>query len=192
MGGESLKKEKYIETIKTEKNIRTASRKLFITFPNYILQNNEDIQYDITNKISEYFNIPLYQIKIVGSSQLGYSLIKKTEFVEGLSDLDISIISKDLFVNYLELTNKITNSFTDLTKFRDGNDKSFYKYISKGIFRPDLMPNCDKKREWFNFFNNLSNDYLSLFKSINAGIFISEELFILKQEIMLNRENGGI
>ena len=140
----------------------------------------------ITNSIANQFKVSLSSIQVVGSAKTGYSYYKNKEFIEGESDLDISIVSKDLFIKYLEIVLIETKGFKDLSMFgrnKDGksNFESYRFYINKGIFRPDLMPTCEAKKKWFNYFNKLSEKHFELFSSINAGIYLSQKFFEFKQ-----------
>lgn len=162
------------------------ARKIYLSFPTNVFVGKEELQFEITNSIANQFKIPLSAIQIVGSAKTGYSYYKNQEFKPGESDLDVSIISKELFTNYSEKVLIETKGFKDLSSFGrniDGkSDFSSYRtYINKGIFRPDLMPACDAKRKWFNFFNKLSGKHFDLFDSINAGIYLSQKFFEYKQ-----------
>ena len=95
--------------------------------------------------------------------------------------MDVAIVDPLLFQRYCETVLKVTVGFSDLTKFSDGNSKQYSKYIAKGIFRPDLMPASDARRDWFNFFNKLSANYNDLFSDINAGIYFNQTFFEYKQ-----------
>lgn len=145
-------------------------------------ESTYDKQFDIYNQISEHFNIPISNINAAGSGQTGYSFYKKTEFKEGESDLDIAIIDLNLFNKYIEIVYKNTNGLRDQSKFKNPHSyKQYCSYLAKGIFRPDLMPSCKEKSEWFGFFNKLSQKYFELFKDINAGIYASQQFFEFKQ-----------
>jgi hypothetical protein len=70
---------------------------------------------------------------------------------------------------------------------------SYQEYVSKGIFRPDFMPLCREKSEWWKFFNVLSHRYVDDFTSITAAIYLSESFFEAKQgrAIRLLRDKRG-
>ena len=160
-------------------------RKLFLTYPTFALIGDEERQFDIFNEISEYFKIPIQNIQIVGSAKLGKSVYKVSHFTNGKSDLDVAIIDPTLFLYYSELVFKQTKGFknrTDFSKF-DGSStyNQYIDYISKGIFRPDLMPKGEKRASWIKFFGQLSNNHREKFKSINAGIYMSQTYFEEKQ-----------
>ncbi|GAB2518367.1 hypothetical protein [Spirosoma aerophilum] len=124
-------------------------------------------------------------IQVVGSSKTGYSFHKKTQFNCLTSDLDVAIIDCNLFQHYTEWVFKSTNGFNDRTGFQNFEGRSTYQQyincVSKGIFRPDLMPTGKKRLNWLKFFGQLSSRNKDLFKSINAGIYFSQTFFEFKQ-----------
>ncbi len=172
--------------IEKKQRNEVIARKIYLSFPTNVFVGKEELQFEITNSIANQFKIPLTAVQIVGSAKTGYSYYKNQEFKPGESDLDVSIVSKELFINYTEKVLIETKGFKDLSSFgrnRDGKSdfNSYRAYINKGIFRPDLMPACDSKNKWFNFFNKLSEKHFDLFDSINAGIYLSQKFFEYKQ-----------
>lgn len=171
-----------------ENNIRNEviARKVYLSFPTSVFIGKEELEFEIFNIIASFFKIPITAIQVVGSAKTGYSYYNNKEFKEGISDLDIAIVSPELFIYYSEIVLRETKGFKDLSKFgrtSDGNSKftMYRKYVTKGIFRPDLMPTCESKKKWFNFFNKLSGKHFELFESINAGIYLSHKFFEFKQ-----------
>lgn len=163
---------------------REIVRKIYLTYPTKVLLTNEEKQFDILNEISTFFNVPINHVQVCGSSKVGRSFHKTSIFTPKVSDLDIAIIDPMLFLNYSELVFTLTHGFQDITKFttyKGNNYTSYMQYISKGIFRPDYMPSCPQRANWFRFFNTLSLAHNDLFKSINAGIYQSQTFFEYKQ-----------
>lgn len=160
-------------------------REIYLTYPTSALIGKEERQYLILNEISEHFNVPIMNVQVVGSAKTGYSFHKKKIFDSKTSDLDIAIIDTHLFIAYTEWVFKITNGFKNREGFSKGDGKSNYDQykgcISKGIFRPDLMPAGFKRVEWMKFFGKLSSKNKDIFKSINAGIYLSQAFFEYKQ-----------
>jgi hypothetical protein len=162
-----------------------AARRLYLFNCSVVLEEHPKVGFRILNAISSHFKIPFRAICISGSSQVGYSYTKGKDFVPGDSDLDIAIVDSGLFQRYCEIVYSLTRGYTDLTKFpvKEGVSTApeFKRYLCRGFFRPDLMPYGKPKQEWRTFFNDLSKDFLSLFKNINAGIFMSQTFFEGKQ-----------
>ena len=76
------------------------ARKLFLSYQTMVFKDNEDLEYTIKNTIKQHLKIPFTSIQVTGSSKTGFSFFNKTEFTEGKSDLDISIISLDLYNHF--------------------------------------------------------------------------------------------
>jgi hypothetical protein len=161
------------------------SRKIYITYPTFAFEGDYDLEFDLLNSVSTEFKIPISSIQIAGSSKTGYSYVKSKEFVKGTSDLDVAIVDPWLFQKYCEIVMRETAGFKDLSKFERTSELNKYDIysssLSKGFFRPDCMPVCEAKKKWFNFFNKLSQKYLSYFENINAGIYFSQVFFEYKQ-----------
>ena len=117
-------------------------------------------------------------------------------FTEGKSDLDISIISLELYNRFLEIVHAETDGFTNLSVFPfyrgRRTDKQFLESIKRGFINPFFMPNCAEKREWLDFYRHLSNDYYKIFKSISAGIYTSEYFFEYKQSECIDEFKGNM
>ncbi|WP_439553694.1 hypothetical protein [Flavobacterium macrobrachii] len=161
-------------------------RKVYLTYPTSALINKEEKQYEILNEISLFFNIPINHIQVCGSSKTGRSFHKVSTFTPKKSDLDIAIIDHSLFLNYTEIVFKKTNGLINTSEFTNyvtnkNNYNSYVEYVSRGIFRPDFMPSCIERVNWFKFFNDLSKKHKDYFKSINAGIYQSQTFFEYKQ-----------
>lgn len=182
------------EDIKRDKQPYLTSRKIFLSYPTNAFSGKEDQQFEIFNHISEHFQVPYTSIQVAGSAKTGYSYFKAKEFICGKSDLDIAIISLELYNKYTELVYYITKGFSDLSGFPVRRDRDFRKeylsYLGKGYFRPDLMPTSKEKQEWFTFFSKLSERYISLFKNINAGIYSSQFFFESKQIEIIEKFKG--
>lgn len=187
---------KGLETgLRDKLNSELIVRKLYLCYPTYAFIGediNYDIQFEIFNSISEFFDIPITSIKVAGSGQTGYSYHKKKEFEVGKSDLDIAIIDLSLYNKYIEICYNNTNGLRDYTKFRDQDTfKQYCKNLARGLFRPDLMPRCKEKSEWFEYFGKLSEKYFKEFKNINAGIYASQKFFEHKQAESIDKYLDG-
>ena len=172
--------------IKNNELDKEIARKIFLSYSTEIFKGNEDKEFYIKNNIAKRFSIPFSSIQIVGSSKTGISFFKDKKFEPGVSDLDIAIISAPLFIKFTEQVHLLTNSYSNLTIFSVYNGLSnavrFKSGIVNGIVNPFIMPNCELKTQWLDFFNSLSNNHFDLFKGINGGIYLSEYYFETKQE----------
>ena len=195
----------YLDSIQSgldgrKKHIEIA-RKIFLSHPTSAFKDKEEKQFEILNEVSDYFKIPITNIQVVGSSKRGQSFHKKTSFTPKSSDLDLAIIDSNLFVYFTELVYSSTKGFTDLSKFSRNktgisNYDEYTQYLLKGIFRADLMPIGEIRAEWSMFFGKLSSKHNDLFKSINAGIYLSQRFFEIKQTSAIRNyiklKNGGL
>jgi len=181
--------------VSTSQPHRTISRRLFLyDFPSVFVQDS-DRGFSILNTICEHFKVPFTSVKIVGSAQTGYSYFSRSDFLPGQSDLDIAIINSALFQQYSAEVYWFTHAYKDLSKFprKDGISTAnpFREYLSCGYFRPDYMPNFQLRADWFQFFNRLSNHHAAVFKDINAGIYLSEVFFEMKQTSLIHENRKG-
>lgn len=170
--------------VKSSTPHQVIARRLFLyDFPS-VFPPDDNRGFDIMNTVCEHFNLPFSSIKIAGSAQTGHSYIKSRDFTPGVSDLDLAIISSSLFQHYSQEIYWLTDRYTDLKRFpRKGGisvANDFRYYLSAGQLRPDLMPEGILKTNWFSFFNRLSNKHLDMFQNINAGIYLSEKFFEMK------------
>lgn len=181
----------YLEIIKSASgdDREELARKIYLSYPTFALIEYKEEQFEILNSISRHFKIPITSVQVSGSAKIGYSLTEKKdrEFIPGESDLDIAIIDANLYQKYVEIVFTKTNCYSDRTKFSQPGDAEWYiKCLSQGIFRPDLMPSCNSKKKWRDFFGTLSRKHTQLFKNINAAIYMSETFFEYKQKSLID------
>lgn len=154
------------------------ARKIYLTYPTKVLIGDEERQYSIVNEISIFFNVPIMSVQVAGSAKIGKSIHKQKDFQPGYSDLDIAIIEPSLFKKYMEYIFIETKGHSDKSRFPIKGGKStaeeYIAYLTKGIFRPDLIPSGDTRKDWNKFFGQLSSKHSDIFKSINAGIYFSQ------------------
>ena len=161
--------------------------------PPFYFKEKMDLFFDIKKKISEKYDIPVTNIYLVGSGQLGFSLNPANNFSnfrfndeqdKKASDLDFAIISSKLF-------NEIWDSICDfrLSDFpyedKQGQEfRQFKKYLFRGWIRPDKFPfDFALKKEWFQFFESL-NPIAE--RKVTCGLFRNETSFIKQYTRSLN------
>lgn len=165
-------------------------KRVFLSYPCSYFLDYPEVQFEIFNRISVEFKVPFSSIRVAGSAHTGYSFIKKRPFVEKESDLDIAIIDARLFQQLLEHCYERSEGFSP-EKFPVDKDtgkslrNQFMNYSGRGIIRPDLLPSGTEKQRIWSFFNRLSTDYADRFKTITAGIYLSEMIYTLKQRSSL-------
>lgn len=162
-------------------------RKVYLTYPTYAFVGDEEVQFEILDQIASFFSIPINSIQVTGSGKIGRSLHKERDFDSKISDLDISIIDSALFVKYMEIVFRVTDGHRDGSQFpmdtHEGGPvkEQYLAYLNKGMFRLDMMPSCKERAAVRGFFSKLSTKYNNKFKSINAGIYLSQSFFEMKQ-----------
>jgi hypothetical protein len=178
----------YIETDKKTE----AINRLFAYDQCFAFKDDEGQGFDLMQKIADYFNISLRSVHIVGSAQLGHSFFKDRNFNPGESDLDVAIVNTELFLRYYEFCYVVTKQYKDKTNFPKHGElepnevaKRFMEYLARGYIRPDYMPYSKKRSDWMTFFNKLGNTYISKFKKITCGIYLSQTFFSMKQQEIL-------
>lgn len=123
-----------------------------------LIQTIDEFKDIVSSGIGVSFN----NVMMVGSGKLGYSLSPKKNFKsfelnaesQSKSDIDIAVISQDLFKYYWDLYRKSYN-----VKF-----ESIYKYISREIYRGYIneknLRHIDPCRKEWNELSNNSNKLL--------------------------------
>lgn len=130
---------------------------------NTILQDTGK-EYEIRELIANSLGVHINEVVIVGSAKLGFSLnpnklynefdakFNRTSVIRDKSDLDIAVISPDLFKELNIRIYDFTNSFKVKWKENEyyNGDKingfevpinyKFFEYHTKGWFRPDFKP----------------------------------------------------
>ncbi len=135
----------------------------------YIL--DKDQYFALKLEVSEYFRLHPSQVILVGSGKLGFSIApcKKYRSFSDESDLDVAIVSADLFQAL----------WTEVFKYsEDGGfwekSRGFKNYLFRGWLRPDLLPpSLESYREWFEFFRNLTASHRFGPYNISAGLYQS-------------------
>jgi hypothetical protein len=162
------------------------AKKIYLSYFTEIFKENEDKEFYIKNSISIEFDVPFCSIAVAGSSKTGLSFFKDKLFEPGKSDLDIGIISLPLFNKFSEISNEITEGYTNLSSFpiykKNPTIGQFKFNLTKGYINPFFMPKCSTRTKWLTYFNSLSNFHFDLFKNINGCIYASEYFFDYKQK----------
>ena len=181
----------YVELIldchKQGDSLDDIARRIFLVYPSAAFESNRESHFRLFSEIATFFHIPFSSIHVVGSGHVGHSLVSDSPFDPSGSDIDIAVIDATLFRHYTEIAFETSNGFSDRSAFptdRRGQNtqRQFLKYISRGFYRPDLMPNCPARAEWLNYFDRLSGKYSRLCNGISAGIYASELFFAFKQK----------
>ncbi len=128
--------------------------------------------------ISDEFNVNPHNVIMVGSAKLGFSISpqKLWQHFNENSDIDIVIISEDLFKSFWKtlflFNNNISRSEDDDKQFN-----SFKDYFFKGWIRPDKFNfNFNGKQKWFEYFQKMAIKY-KLERKLRVALYINFEFF---------------
>lgn len=144
----------------------------------YIIHGNslilDDEKYFLLKKtIADKFGIHQSNIYMVGSAKLGFSIKESRRFLYfgNESDIDIAIISNDLFNTF----------WKEVYTYKNGsgywpNFSSFKNYFFKGWIRPDYLPPGESfamAKDWGDFFMETTKSGAFGPYKIAAGVYHS-------------------
>ena len=184
----------FYKDILAEKNANYLIEKHILHNVPYYFKDKMDLFFDIKKKISQKYNIPITNIYLVGSGQLGFSLNPKNnyrDFIETensvfpkASDLDFAIISDKLFGDiWDEICGFRLSDFPYSDKTAD-DYYTFENYLFKGWIRPDTFPfDFKMKKEWFEFFRSLNS---LVTRKVTCGVFRNEISFLKQYTRSIN------
>ncbi|MCF6442893.1 hypothetical protein L1077_26065 [Pseudoalteromonas luteoviolacea] len=184
--GEVVHLESFMEQLKEQDTIEKQydfCRKFVLHGTPHVFNGRDDDFYEFRKRIAQKFNIPFHEIYITGSGKLGFSPFKLKEF-DYDSDIDVAIISPNLFENIMRDISKYQMSFRKARAVVRESELEMYhqflEYVALGWIRPDKLPISFQmktfKNDWFNFFQSLSygKSEVGNYK-VNAGVFQSYE-----------------
>ena len=170
---------KNLMEINTSTDLLDFCRKSVLHGTPMIFQNREHQFYDFRKRIAENFRISFHEVYITGSAKLGFSPHKNTKFSLE-SDIDVAIVSKELFEEIMESIRKyqmmLRSSRLSVTEKEIKRYHKFLEYGAIGWMRPDLLPISFRVKEikdkWFEFFDSISygRSEVGNYK-VNAGVF---------------------
>lgn len=154
-----------------------------------IFHEDEEKYFYLKQKVANFFNVSTTKIIMIGSAKLGFSIAPKKlwkDFNEE-SDIDIVIISEEIFDLYWKELLDFNINTKVRTEQEDTNYRDFLEYFLKGWIRPDLFPfNYPKKDAWFEFFKSISYGKYGNYK-IAGAIFRNEYFFEKYHRRNINR-----
>ena len=178
------------------------ARKLFLSYPTYAFADEHEVEFSIRDRVRKIYRIPLSSVQVTGSAKAGFSLVKKTTFEKGVSDLDLAIIDHSMFARLWEAAHEASNGF-DATKFQDlrgageesiigSGKRKFLDYLQRGIISPELLPSGRLRADIIGNFERVTQDYRHFFSKISAFFYSSEYFFQAKQESAIEQHWEGL
>lgn len=176
---------KAIDKSRSDLSIQQVAQKVFLSYPTFCFDGNEDDAYLLTAEAAAFFSVPISAVAVAGSGKTGFSFHKDSKFSVKDSDIDLAIIDSNCFLRYMENVLLESDGYQPV-KFPRRNGTStrndFVNYIAKGMFRPDLMPTGAHKQEIINFGRKLSRKFKNLASDVSIAIYASENAFLYKQK----------
>ncbi len=150
----------------------------------YVLEEGK--YFDLKNQVATHFKIHPTEVIMVGSGKLGFSIVHEKRYrpFGDTSDLDLAIISPDLFDTIWRLVYEYRNQ----GGYWDG-ERVFKDYLFRGWIRPDKLPPSDLfeiGKNWWDFFRNLTKTNAFGPYKISAGLYRSWYFLESYQSICTN------
>lgn len=186
----------YKKNLEDNRIRRTTSgemaRKLFLSYPTSAFIDDHEVEFEIRDRVRRLYQIPISSVQVIGSAKTGFSLIKKTDFKKGISDLDLAIIDPAIFTKIWEEAHDISRGF-EATRFTDlpqsngqivhgSGQKRFLQYLQRGIIAPDFLPQGELRRKIISDFSRITKSHENSFSKISAFFYASEYFFQAKQK----------
>lgn len=146
-----------------------------------IFEGRESDFYKFRKRIADKFEISFHEIYIVGSAKLGFSP-KKRKLFDYESDIDIAIVSSDLFedimIDIYEYQVQLRENHKAISEREISMYHKFLEYSAMGWMRPDKLPLSfhvgTLKKDWFDFFKSISYGRSEVGNyDVRAGVFKS-------------------
>lgn len=184
---------KFLADISIDLDSSTITQKYLIDGPSFFFNEYfPNQEFEFKKGLADVLDIHIREIAIVGSGKLGFS-IKPNDVVPSLyefrnfdynfnrnpneekSDLDIAIISNDLFDYFIKDVYIKTNGYNtfplEWSQRNEKNRKSFSYYALKGWFRKDfLFDDYEYEKKILEYIDSKQKKYK---REINIGIYKS-------------------
>lgn len=147
--------------------------------PAFVFQGDEEKYFKLKKTIAQRFELNPQNVIMIGSAKLGFSIspLKLWEPFNDESDIDMVIISPEVFDKFWKELYDFNIKLTDRSEEEDKQYRDFLNYFFKGWLRPDMFPfSYSGRTEWFEFFKSISyGDYGD--HKISGAIFRSHDFY---------------
>lgn len=149
--------------------------------------DKKELYLTVKQKISTLLPVDISEVRICGSAYWGYRFKDESPFSPGVSDLDVALISPQLFCRCMAEIRQLTKNFNDQTAFPQPTRRisvyvEFRDYaFGKGIIRTDHLPNVKTRADLERASEVISREFLSHFEKISFSIYDSALSFAVKQ-----------
>jgi hypothetical protein len=162
-------------------------RRVYCDQRSFELPEKHRVEFEIKEKVADYYGIDFNSVLICGSAHLGFSPVKETIFEIGYSDIDIAIVDCNLFQLIWSRIIEDTHSFTYQHLFPPGPKRcsgaEFMQTMiaKRGLIHGHILPytaSFDTHRE---LTAELTKSYSKYFSKVSFGFYMNEIAFHLKQ-----------
>lgn len=147
----------------------------------FVFKGREEDYFDFRNNIADNFNIGFHEVFIIGSAKQGFSYYKNRKGFNYESDVDIAIVSADLYETFRrtirDFQYKVQSGLATMTDQEKKSYSRLLKWLANGWIRPDLTPFIfDEHSGWDEYFQSISNGKSGVGNyEVHAGVFKSYE-----------------
>jgi hypothetical protein len=127
--------------------------------PPFVFGGDEDKYFKLKQTVAQKFGLNPQYVIMIGSGKLGFSIspLKRWQPFRDESDIDMVIISSDIFDRFWKELYDFNIKLTDRTMEEEKQYYSFLEYFFKGWLRPDVFPfSYVGRKEWIDFFKSIS------------------------------------
>jgi len=147
--------------------------------PPFVFGGDDDKYFKLKKTIAEKFALNPQDVIMIGSAKLGFSIspLKRWQPFRDESDIDMVIISPDIFDRFWKELYDFNIKLTARTVEEEKQYYSFLDYFFKGWLRPDIFPfSYVGRKEWLGFFKSISYGEFGDHK-ISGAIFRSHYFY---------------
>jgi len=161
----------------------------------FVFEGDDDKYFKLKKTIAENFALNPEAVIMIGSAKLGFSIspLKRWQPFRDESDIDMVIISSDIFDRFWKELYDFNIKLTDRTMEEEEKYYSFLDYFFKGWLRPDLFPfSYAGRKEWFDFFKSISYGEFGDYK-VSGAIFRNHDFYEFYHTNNIRAiRNGGV
>jgi hypothetical protein len=171
----------------------TVVRRLYSVELPFAFENRRAEFFEIVNRCSNTLGVSVFDVRVAGSAQTGYSFHSDRPFNPNLSDLDLAVVNRDYFEKLLRAAQKVALPNANSAErprqnlfptFKNVN--VYHRFLENaamyGFILPHYLPDCDTKRDIIRLSKQLSSAYSGMFKDVNIAFYISQFFFERKQQ----------
>lgn len=140
----------------------------------FVFGGDEDKYFKLKKTVGQKFGLNPQYVIMVGSGKLGFSMspLKQWQPFHDESDIDMAIISSDIFENFWKELYGFNIKLTDRTEDQEKQYYRFLDYFFRGWLRPDVFPfSYAGKKEWLDFFKSISYGEFGEHHKISGAVF---------------------